>query len=169
MPAISYSVLTAVPWLFTSLAIVLTGGRFWIRCKIIKRLSWDDAAHLLGLLLLIAQVSIIAAAASMIYRTLDLEAGDDSRYEATHLLFVRLNIAGVLLTWLCLYAIKMSFLLFYRRIFQISKGFMQAWWVVLVIVVLTFWILIAGSITQCGSPSALEDVGTSCTFMTSLH
>ena len=102
----------------------------------------------------------------MIYPELNPEAGDDLRYEATHLLFFRLNTAGVLLTWLCLYAIKLSFLLFYRRIFQISRGFMQAWWVVLVIVVLTFWILIAGSITQCGSPSTLEDVGTSCISMT---
>ena len=160
MSAISYSALTAVSWVFTALAVLLTGSRFWIRGKIIKQFSWDDAAHLLGLLLLIVQVSIMSAAASQLYRIGNLEAGDDGNFEDGHLLFVRLNIAGVLTTWCCLYAIKFSFLLLYHRIFQISKIFIRAWWIVLAVVILTFWILIAGSITECGSPLALEDPGT---------
>ena len=164
MPAISYSVLTAVSWVFTALAVLLTGSRFWIRGKIIKKFAWDDAAHLLGLLLLIVQVSIMSVAASQLYRVENLEAGDDSDFEDGHLLFVRLNIAGILITWCCLYAIKLSFLLLYHRIFQISKIFIRAWWIVLAIVTLTFWIIIAGSITECGSPSALEDPGTCGTF-----
>lgn len=151
----------AVSWVFTALAIVLTAGRFWIRCKIIRRLSWDDAAHLLGLLLLVAQVSIVSGAASMIYRTPNFGVGEDGNSEAEYLLFVRLNVAGMLVTWCCLYAVKLSFLLLYHRIFQISVKFIQAWWIVLGIVFLTFWILVAGSLTECGSPSALGHVGTS--------
>ena len=164
MSAISYSVLTAVSWVFTTLAVLLTGCRFWIRGKIIKKFSWDDAAHLLGLLLLIVQVSTVSAAASQLYRIGNLEAGDDSHFEAGHLLFVRLNIASILTTWCCLYAIKMSFLLLYHRIFHISEIFVRAWWIVLAVVTLTFWILIAGSITGCGSPLALEHAGTCGTF-----
>ena len=164
MSAISYRVLTATSWAFTGLAILLTGGRYWIRAKIIKKFSWDDAAHLMGLLLLIAQVSIMSGAASFIYRPANFGAGDDSHFEADHPQFVRLNVAGVLLTWFCLYAIKIAFLLLYHRIFQISKTFVRAWWIVSAIVLLTFWILIAGSLTQCGTPSALEHVGTFGTF-----
>ena len=160
MSTIAYGVLTAISWASTGIAILLTAGRFWIRCTIIKRLSWDDAAHLVGLLLLIAQVSILSAGASMIYRPASYEAADDEYYESVHLLFIRLNVASVFVTWCCLYAIKMSFLLLYYHIFRVSKGFIRAWWIVLVIVVLTFWILIAGTLTQCGSPSALERVGT---------
>lgn len=160
MSAISFQILTAVSWLFTGLAISLTAGRFWIRYKIIKKFSWDDAAHLLGLLLLVAQVSIVSVAASMIYQITNYEVGDDRHYEAEHLLFVRLNVAATLVTWCCLYAIKMSFLLLYHRIFQISQKFIQAWWIVLGIVSLTFFVFVAGSLTQCGSPSALEHVGT---------
>ena len=160
MAAISYTVLTSISWVFTALAVLLTGTRFWIRGKIIKKFSWDDAAHLLGLLLLIVQVSTVSAAASQLYRVGVLEAGDDSEFENGHMLFVRLNIAGLLTTWCCLYAIKLSFLLLYHRIFQISHIFIRAWWIVLAIVILTFAILIAGSITVCGSPSALEDAGT---------
>ena len=164
MSAISYSVLTSVSWIFTTLALLLTASRFWIRGKIIKKFSWDDAAHLLGTLLLVVQVSIISVAASQLYRVGDLEAEDDSSFEHGHLLFVRLDIAGILITWCCLYAIKMSFLLLYHRIFQISEIFIRAWWTVLALVTLTFVILIAGSLTECGSPSALENAGTFGTF-----
>lgn len=160
MSAISFSVLTAVSWVFTGLAIVLTAGRFWIQCKIIRSLSWDDAAHLLGLLLLVAQISIVSGGASIIYQIASFEAGDDGRYEAEHLLFVRLDVAGILVSWCCLYAVKMSFLLLYHRIFQVSERFVQAWWIVLGIVFLTFWILVASSLTECGSPSALGHIGT---------
>ncbi|CAF9930985.1 MAG: hypothetical protein ALECFALPRED_004773 [Alectoria fallacina] len=158
MSAISFKILAAVSWVFTGVAILLTAGRYWIRCKIIKRLSWDDAAHLLALLLLVAQISIVSGAASMIYQIANYETGDDEHYQAKHSLFVRLNIAGILITWCCLYAVKISFLLLYHRIFRISEKFIQAWWMVLGIVVLTFWILVGGSLTECGSPSALERV-----------
>ena len=157
----SFSTLTAVSWIFTGLAVLLTAGRFWIRCKIIRRLSWDDAAHLLGLLLLVAQVSIVSGAAQMIYQVSFFETGDDGNYEAEHLLFVRLNIAGVLLTWCCLYAVKLSFMLLYHHIFQISKNFIRAWWIVLGIIVLTFWFLVAGSLTECGSPADFGHAGMS--------
>ena len=165
MSAISPKIFAAVSWVFTALAILLTAGRFWIRCKIIKKLSWDDAAHLLALLLLVAQVSIVSGAASMIYQIANYEAGDDEHYQAKYLLFVRLDIAGILVTWCCLYAVKISFLLLYHHLFRISERFIQAWWIVLGIVVLTFWILVAGSLTECGSPSALEHVGMSSSLI----
>lgn len=168
MSAISFSVLTAVSWGFTGLAIVLTAGRFWVRCKIIRSLSWDDAAHLLGLLLLVAQISIVSGGASIIYQIASFEAGDDGRYEAEHLLFVRLDVAGILVSWCCLYAVKMSFLLLYHRIFQVSERFVQAWWIVLGIVFLTFWILVASSLTECGSPSALGHI-ESCDTPSMIH
>ena len=160
MSAISYSILTAVSWVFTALAVVLTAARFWIRWRIIKKFSWDDGAHLLGLLLLIVQVSTVSAAASLLYATPSVIEGDDSHFKDTHLSFVQLNIASILATWCCLYAIKMSFLLLYHRIFRISELFIRAWWIVFATVALAFLISIAGTVTQCGSPLALEHVGT---------
>lgn len=98
----------------------------------------------------------------MIYKISYDESEDDGRFEAKqHLLFGRLNVAGILISWCCLYAVKMSFLLLYHRIFQISDRFIQAWWIVLGIVFLTFWVLVAGCLTECGSPSALGHYGKS--------
>ena len=73
--------------------------------------------------------------------------------------FLRLNVAAILLSWCCLYAIKVSFLLLYRQIFQVSKGFIRAWWITSIIVFVTFWILFAGTITKCGTASDLGDIG----------
>lgn len=112
--------LQAVSWVFAGLAFILTGGRFWIRCTIVKKLSWDDAAHLLALLLLIAQVGIICSATSMNYHPADEDQRDVS-------FSLRLDIAGVFVSWCCLYAVKVSFLLLYRRLFQVSERFMRAW------------------------------------------
>ena len=131
MSAISFKLLAAVSWAFTGLAILLTAARFWIRCKIIRKLSWEDAAHLLALLLLVAQSSIVSGVASMIHQFANSEAGDDENYQGKHLLFVRVNIVGILITWCCLYAVKISFLLLYHRIFRISEKFIQTWWIVL--------------------------------------
>lgn len=88
------------------------------------------------------------------------ETTDKNYYESVLSLLVRLNVASVFVTWCRLYAIKMSFMLLYYHIFRISQRFIQAWWIVLAIVVLTFLILIAGTLTECGSPSALEHAGT---------
>jgi len=147
------TILQGVSWAFAGLAFILTGGRFWIRCTIIKKLSWDDAVHLLALLLLLAQIAIVSGATTVIYHPANLTQKDLSFY-------LRLDIAGVFISWCCFYAVKISFMLLYRRLFQISERFMKAWWIVMAIVFLTFWPLIVGILTECGSPSALGHIGT---------
>ena len=145
-----------VSWAFTGVALLLTAGRYWIRSTIIRRIGWDDAAHLLGVMLLVSQVSIVTSATSMMYRLGD----DDTNGTAREVnLFYHLDLAATLIAWFCLWAIKLSFLLLYRRIFQVSVWFTRAWWVVAAFVGLTFWTLIAGSITQCGHVGHIESAG----------
>ena len=136
----------------------MTIGRVWIRSAIVKSLRWDDAAHLLGLAFLLAQVAIVSGASSLMYER--TEYGSVLNDEKERQLFLRLDITGIVVTWCCLYAIKASFLLLYRHIFQISKGFSRAWWITSAVVFATFWVLFAGSLTQCGSASALSNIST---------
>ena len=74
-------------------------------------------------------------------------------------LILRLNVAAILFSWCCLYAVKVSFLLLYRQIFQVSEGFIRAWWITFIAVFATFWILFAGTLTKCGAASDLGDIG----------
>ena len=155
--AFSLITLQALSWAFTCLALMLTAGRFWIRSAIIRKLCWDDATHFLSLLFLLAQVSIVTGAASMVYQLSDMNGGYTTENKIS--LFFRLDVAGVISAWCCLYAVKASFLLLYRHIFQISKTFTRAWWITSIFVFLTFWALFAGALTQCGSPSSLDNIG----------
>lgn len=62
--------------------------------------------------------------------------------------------------FVCEYAVKVSFLLFYRSIFKSSSMFMRFWWAVAAFTLVSFWIDMAGVMTLCGSPSKLSDLGT---------
>lgn len=159
--------LQAVSWSFTGVAVLLTGGRLWIRCTVIRRLSWDDGAHMLGLLLLLAQIAIVSGASPLMYRLLEYPDFESSPQGDVRV-FVRLNAAAVMVSWCCLYAVKNSFMLLYRQIFQVSQVFIRAWWTVLTFTILTFWVSIAGFITECGRPSALYSYGKSCMEFLSL-
>ena len=143
-------------WAFTSVAILLTAGRLWIRARIIRRVGWDDAAHLLGCLLLVALVALVSAASSMMYH---LGSNDTNGPSNEITIFYRLDLAATLISWCCLWLIKSSFLILYRHIFSISSRFLRAWWIVSAVVFLTFWVVIAGCVTQCGNPTQIDRIG----------
>ena len=52
--------------------------------------------------------------------------------------------------WIALWAVKITFMLFYRLLFNVSKVFRIAWWIILVLTVALFWVPIAGVLTLCG-------------------
>lgn len=147
----------ALSWLFTGLAFALTIGRFYGRARIIKFIYWDDAAHLLGLILLLAQVSIVSSSTSIMHQLGAYNAGAITRKQVS--LSFSLDLAGILVSWCCLFSIKAAFLLLYRHIFQVSKAFTRAWWVTVTIVFVTFWVVIASSLTESGSVSDFGHIG----------
>ena len=74
-------------------------------------------------------------------------------------LYVRSIIAVTLQFWVCIYLIKLSFLLFYRRLFGVSRDFMKAWWAVLAFTAVTFLACFLATLWSCSTPSQLFIVG----------
>lgn len=114
---------------------------------------------MIALISLVAQVGLTSFAVSYIYKahedqTLGLTIDKHNVQQ-----FLRVNVTTILMSWTCLYAIKIAFLLLYRRIFSVSARFFQAWWIVMAFVILSSAYMFAGSITICGSPSKLQDYG----------
>ena len=140
--------------MFTGIALVLTTGRFLIRYKIIGRYHWDDATHLLALLLLIAHSALLTYGISLDYRVARYINGSRSEKSSSSL-YTRVTFTKYIVLWCCLWSVKVTFLLFYRLLFQSSKQFILAWWCVLGLVVATFWICIAAVLTACGTASNL--------------
>lgn len=109
---------------------------------------------------MVAQVSVVTGGAPTMYKLGNKDESSSSSSTAAEVaLLLRLDLAATLIAWSCLWSIKLSFLLLYRRIFKISVWFTRAWWVVAAFVGLTFWALVAGTMTQCGGIDRIEDAG----------
>ena len=60
------------------------------------------------------------------------------------------TLAGTVEMWLCYWLVKLTFIIFYRQLFDVSKRFRTLWWITLAFTLLTFWVPIAGELTFCG-------------------
>ncbi|TVY22952.1 hypothetical protein LHYA1_G008173 [Lachnellula hyalina] len=149
MSSLSYDQTNALIWTLGGLAIVLTVGRLLIRLKLNKKLHWDDAAHVVALLCMILHSAIYTGGRSLAEAVLAYRA-KKTHHVPDLKLYLRLNIVTAVFGFTCYWAVKLSFLLFYRMLFGVSKAFMKAWWGVSAYVLITFWVAIGTSLTQCG-------------------
>lgn len=144
---------------------MLTIGRFAIRGYNSRRLYWDDLVHLLALLVLIAhgatnqvtndakiQLALIKGSVPM-----PSQAELLSLYQRV----ARLNAVNNCFLYLVFWVVKLSFLLFYYRLFKISTLFKKMWWAVLAFTLLTFWIPIAGVLATCANAHTVADYSKS--------
>ena len=69
----------------------------------------------------------------------------------------RLSSVNNCFLYLVFWIVKLSFLMLYRFLFQSSRPFKKAWWVVLAFTVLTFWIPIAGVLSTCAGANTVAD------------
>ena len=148
--------LKALGWSLTSLATILTCGRFCIRWRRVKQLGWDDFLNgcaviaLLGFMAIFAVYFPIALAAELYM----LGVGDAPPSESDLVRALKLELANAMLFWISKYAVKASFLATYYYVFRISGNFRKAWWFVVVYTAVTFLAIFFGTLWGCGSPSA---------------
>lgn len=64
---------------------------------------------------------------------------------------------------LSLWFVKFAFMFLYRLLFWASPTFQKLWWGVMVILLITVWVPIAGNLTDCGPVSRIYDPGRRCT------
>ena len=124
-----------IRWTFTSVAIIITIGRLYLRWKH-KRMYLDDLFNGLAL------VCLIGYSASY---DLYLESDDEAA-------FGRLSLAISLLLWTSLYFVKASFLALCWNIFKISTRFRKVWLCVVVYNLLTYIAIIVWVTWPCYRP-----------------
>lgn len=59
--------------------------------------------------------------------------------------------------YLVFWIVKVSFLLFYRLLFQTSATFKKVWWGVLAFTLVTVWIPLGGVLATCAGAKTVED------------
>ena len=139
-------------WVLASLTIILSIGRYVFRYSNTGRFYWDDAAHGLAVMAMIALCGVDSIDKFWFERTIHdyaLHPGSLPPKD-TFVRILKIQLAMVILFWVCLYAVKISLLLLYRNLFVVSMCSKRLWWSIVVFTVLTFWMGIAGELTSCG-------------------
>ncbi|KAL8659705.1 MAG: hypothetical protein Q9202_006985 [Teloschistes flavicans] len=150
----------ALLWTLTALAILLSLGRFTIRYATARRFYWDDASHLLSVLLLIGLASAYTHGFPYSARIARIGLKKEKPPPLTdpfYHKYLQLRLTVTLLVFLVLWSVKMTFLIFYRLLFDVSRTFIRLWWAAVALTFATFWVCIGSTFTLCGSASDLYD------------
>lgn len=163
--AISHSGLLALTWAGTGVATTLTLGRTLLRVKRFKHLLWDDVFQIFSWTLMLAEAIAFTLYYPVIYQLTAIEAGEVSlppnEVIAVNLTYLKYGLSVRLIFWSCLWAAKGAFLALYWQLFNPSRSFVRAWWIVLAFTIVTYFVCAAGVLTACGSASDLLNAGES--------
>ncbi|KAL8945603.1 MAG: hypothetical protein Q9222_007875 [Ikaeria aurantiellina] len=161
----------ALLWTLTAVGIVLSIGRFAIRHATAGRFHWDDASHLLSVLLLIGLAATYTSGFPYSARIARISSGQEKAPPLTdpfYHRYLQLRLSVTLLVFMVLWSVKATFLIFYRLLFDVSQTFIRMWWAAVALTFATFWVCIGSTFTLCGSASDLYDF-KKCSSAKALH
>ena len=138
-------------------------GRYLLRYRISGRFFWDDAAHGLALAAMLGTCGLYTH--TMWFTK--VVKGHGSSFaapipETEYIWFLKIELALSILFWICIYAVKLAFLLLYRMLFVVSTWSNRIWWGISVFTLLTFWVCVASELTICGPSKNLFRLGKYC-------
>jgi hypothetical protein len=150
----------------TGFAILFSIGRYGIRWWSRHKFFWDDLAFFVAVLTMIGMSVALQLLFPDTYFLTSVQRGFSTPVspEETATTWLRdrkyenaIVYCFLISTWF----VKISFMLLYRELFKINKTFMKAWWIVLGIIVVTFWAWVALFATSCGEPKDNLNFSTS--------
>lgn len=150
----------AVLWTLTTIAILLSIGRLIIRYVTASRFYWDDFSHLLSLIFLISLAGTYTAGFPYSARIARIGAKKEKApppHDHFYREYLELRLAVTLLVFFVLWTVKATFLIFYRLLFEVSRGFIRLWWAAVAFTFASFWVCIGTTFTLCGAASDLFD------------
>lgn len=115
--------------------------RLFVRVKAFRRLYWDDFLVILAWIFFLASAVIWQTQKSGTYSQFGLASGTLAPTPAVLSAFLdsqRGQLAVLFMFYSCLWAIKLSFLIFFRRLGQKVRGQKTWWWCVTGLVIVTY-------------------------------
>ena len=145
----------------TSVAGLLTIGRFIIHWRKNHKLQWDDWFNALALVFLLAVIVIFEIYVPIEYNAILYSKGLSTRppTQVEAVRDMKLNIADILLFFCTIYSVKASFLALYWQIFQVSRRFRIAWFSLTAYMVLSFIVSVITVFTRCGPAEYFANMG----------
>jgi hypothetical protein len=128
-------------WGLCGLAITFVIARIIVRIQFSRKLFADDYFCLLAIFILIGNTVLTQLMAPPMYKILDVSTGraqPGASFMARSSFYLKAQFASTVLFWSCLWAVKGTFLAFFRRLTNQTKWPRIAWWVVVAITVLAY-------------------------------
>lgn len=150
--SLSLQGVNAISWVCTGVALALTGGRYFIRWKLLGGFRADDMAHLVAVTFMLAQVMLYSASIPILSDLIAYEADPKSAPMPNLNFILAGSTADGIILVSGLWSVKFSYMLLYRQVFDsgISKTFSYAWWSVMAFNVLTYLACLGGRLAYCG-------------------
>ena len=127
-------------------------ARTYIRARLNHRLYVDDALFLLAIVTLIAGTALTYVDIPYIYLQQNVESGAQappSDFVKRLIKSVKIQDSAVMLLSTAVFAVKLSFLIFFRSLLRRVKNLMIWWWCVLIIVVPSAIIMLCSNFISC--------------------
>jgi hypothetical protein len=150
--------LQGIAWGGTALSLVFFIFRISVRIRAFKKVYLDDYLVLVAWLSLLASAIIWQTQQVAMYTQYELSAGrliPTPKLLAAEKTFLRTEVATIFLFYVCLWCVKISFLVFFRRLEQHARGHRIWWWCVFGFTVAT-WATCIGNIQYHCLLGALE-------------
>ncbi|KAI4274742.1 MAG: hypothetical protein LQ337_003713 [Flavoplaca oasis] len=163
-PRVEQSVFLGFVWGGFAVAIICCGLRCLARIRTFKKLLIDDYFVLLALSLVLASAITWQIFARDMYYVLGVSAGLEMPGEDFSQVagdYFKATLAVIILFYSALWCIKISFLLFFRRLGNNVRGQRRIWWPVFGVTVATYFACIGSIQYQC-LVSSFEYLAMNC-------
>lgn len=132
----------AILFVFLIVAIVATAARTYFRVRRFRRLEIDDVFLILAIVTLCAFVGVVYSVKNLMYLSVYLALGLEDPsfpldaifdYEKTFEYYGQMDEAASVLIWTSIFAVKFSFVFFFRKLTRRVRG-IEIWWQIVVVV-----------------------------------
>lgn len=133
--------------------------RIYVRIRSFRRLFWDDALVLVAWLMLLANAIIWQRAKTGLYLLLNVQSGrvpPPANFNEEVGEYLHLSLVVLILFYSSLWCIKLSFLVFFKRLGRNVRRQKTIWWSVLAVVVASYFSVIGTVQYHCLIPSFEE-------------
>jgi hypothetical protein len=153
---VSQEILMIVTWTCFAVAATFWTIRVIIRLKLNSKLNLDDFFATLGLCILLAHAIVLTEMAPSMYDILRVAEPNSTFVPPADFMerstfYLKCQFAATCLFWSCLWAVKASFMAFYKKLTEGIKGLSQAWWAVAVFIFLAYLACIISYPVSCTS------------------
>ena len=143
------------------MTILTTTARIYVRFKKQRGLHADDFALFVSVVLYITMCALYIVDLPYLYAVLDYTSGQVAiTPELPHMYaeMMKINYAVTPLFWAVLWSVKVSLLLFFRRVIQYT-AWLRIWWVIFIFTTLTFVGCLVSQLLSCYSLKSFTTLG----------